>query len=214
MFLPFSPKMSTKAPWTRLAKLGYFYSSAVETTQEASTHVVKRTIGTDVATLLQVAVLADDGGDTTGGKTGSSGTNEDRKLLEEFSLLVGGLNTEEVREDTDDSEQLVSRVARISKGTSRNAADLPLHQTQEGCVERVSLLQLVRVLAQEQVSGINQVANDQTEDLSEVETGDHLLECLRVSSSRSTKSERLTCSFGLFDDSSMMMSYLVRAECQ
>lgn len=54
----------------------------------------------------------------------------------------------------------------------------PLHQTQESSVEGISLLQLVGVLTQEQVSSVDKIANDQSEDLSQIQTRDHLLERL------------------------------------
>lgn len=56
--------------------------------------------------------------------------------------------------------------------------DPPLHQTEESSVESVCFFQLVRVLSQEQISRIDQVAQDESEHLSEVETGDHLFERL------------------------------------
>lgn len=59
-------------------------------------------------------------------------------------------------------------------------ADAPLHQTEEGGIERVSLFQLVRVLTQKQISGVDQVANDQSEHFSKVQTRNHLFKCLLV----------------------------------
>jgi hypothetical protein len=54
----------------------------------------------------------------------------------------------------------------------------PLHQTQESSVEGISLLELVGVLSQEQVSSVDKIADDQSEDLSQIQTRDHLLERL------------------------------------
>lgn len=76
-----------------------------------STHVVQATVGADGAAFLEVSLLRDDGGDTAGGQAGRSGTDQDGELLEELSLLLGGLDTEEVGEDANDGQELFSRVA-------------------------------------------------------------------------------------------------------
>ena len=209
MFLPFSPKMSTSASCTRLAKLGYFYRQLRSKRNRASaragqptshhgiTHVVQRTVRTDRTSLVQVSLLANDRGNTTGRKSGGSSTNQHGELLEELSLLECRLDTEEVREDTDDSEQLVRGVTGVSSYYQNPRLNAPLHERQESRVKRVSLLELVRVLAQEQVSSVDQVANDQTEDLSEIQTGNHLLESLRMSSAEAEQEQKTHLLVGL-----------------
>jgi hypothetical protein len=127
-------------------------------------HVVQGSVGADRAALLEVTLLGDNGGDTTCRETGRAGADEDGKLAEELTFLEGGLDTEEVVEDTDGHEQLVGGVG--------------LHEREEGSVERVSLLELVRVLAEEEVTRVDELAENETEDLAEVETGNHLLKRL------------------------------------
>lgn len=57
---------------------------------------------------------------------------------------------------------------------------LRLNKGQERGVKCVGLLKLVRVLAEEQLSLVDELAEDESEDLAEVETGNHLLERLLV----------------------------------
>ena len=69
--------------------------------QDAPAHVVKRTVGTDGASLLEVSLLADNRGDTTG--TQSSGTSTDQlgQVSEKGPLFQSGLETEKVGKDSD-----------------------------------------------------------------------------------------------------------------
>ena len=62
------------------------------------------------AHLLEVTLLGNNSGDSTGGESSSSGSNENSQALEELSLDLGGLETEEVREDTDDHESFVGGI--------------------------------------------------------------------------------------------------------
>lgn len=130
---PFSPKMSTKASWIRSANPGYFYqedsrlisflSSFDPRSNIGQTYVVKRPIGTDGTSFLEVSLLADNGGDTTGTQSSCTSTDQLGQVSEKDSLLQGGLETEEVGKDSDDGEELVSRVAtRIS---TRSATEIP-----------------------------------------------------------------------------------------
>jgi hypothetical protein len=116
-------------------------------------------------------------------------------------------------EDTDDGKQLVGRIAAYQLRLYSDSVSSPFHQTQKGSVESVGLLQLVGVLTQEEVTRVDEVADDKTEDFTEVKTSDHLLERLEVSSRQAVAvvNRQLTCSFGLLEDSSMMISYFVRA---
>lgn len=56
--------------------------------------------------------------------------------------------------------------------------DPPLHQRQKGGVDGVGLFELVSVLTQEHVTRFDELGQDESEDFSEVETGDHLFEGL------------------------------------
>ena len=174
-YFPLSPKISTKAVWMRLAKLGYFCSIRVASYDATSTHVVQRAISTNGASLVEVALLADEGGDATSAKTSGTGADESGKLLEELTLFNGSLDTEEVSEDTNNGQELVGSVAIISNALSCNS---PLHQGQEGSVKVEGLLELVSVLTQEEISLVDELADDETEDFAEVKTGNHLLKRL------------------------------------
>ena len=67
-------------------------------------------------------------------------------------------------EDADDHEQLVRRVH--------------LHEREEGGVERVRDLDLVRVLPEEDDALVDELADDEPQDLAEVPARDELLERL------------------------------------
>jgi hypothetical protein len=54
-----------------------------------------------------------------------------------------------------------------------------LDEGKESGVESVRLLDLVGDLTKEELALVDELAQDQTEDLSEVESGDHLLERLK-----------------------------------
>jgi len=128
------------------------------------THVVQRPIGSDGTSLLEVSFLADNSSDTTSRKSSGSSSNQRGELLEELSLFVGGFETKEVGEDTNDSEEFVGGVR--------------LHEREEGGIERIGLFELVGVLTEEEISIVDELAEDQSEDFSEVKTGNHLLERL------------------------------------
>ncbi len=66
-----------------------------------------------------------------------------------------------MREDADDHEQFVSRVA--------------FHERQEGSIERVRDLDLVGVLPEEQNTLVDQLADDQAENLAQISAGDEFL---------------------------------------
>lgn len=72
----------------------------------------------------------------------------------------------------------LSRESHRPSSTCGAVSRSPLHQRQERGVDGVSLLKLVGVLTQEEVTGLDKLGQDQSEDFSEVETGDHLLEGL------------------------------------
>ena len=66
-----------------------------------------------------------------------------------------------MREDADDHQQLLRRVA--------------LHERKERGVQHVWTFDLVRVLAQEEHTFIDQLADDETQDLAQIATGDQFL---------------------------------------
>ena len=66
-----------------------------------------------------------------------------------------------MREDADDHQQLLCRVA--------------LHEREERGVERIRNFDLVRVLAQEEHTFIDQLADNETQDLAQIATGDQFL---------------------------------------
>ena len=69
--------------------------------------------------------------------------------------------------------------------------DLRLDEGKERGVESEGDLDLVGDLSEEELSIVDELADNETEDLSEVETGDHLLESLvKTRRERRTKSAR------------------------
>lgn len=87
--------------------------------------------------------------------------NQFRQCAEELALRQRRLHREKVREYPDDHQQLIGRIA--------------LHQREERRVERVGVLELVRVLAQEEHAVVDELADDETQDLAEVAAGDEFL---------------------------------------
>lgn len=69
--------------------------------------------------------------------------------------------------------------AKWQSGKTRTT-DAPLHQTQERRVHRVRNLEFVRVLAQEEHTVVDELANDEPEDLAEVATRDEFLDIHEV----------------------------------
>lgn len=70
---------------------------------------------TDGTYLLKVTLLAHDSSDTTSREPSSSTTDQLRQRSEELSFLKRGFDTEEVGEDTDDTEKLIRRVTKEKK---------------------------------------------------------------------------------------------------
>lgn len=124
IFLPFSPKMSTRAVCTRFAKLGYFCEGWCQHpfscgALRSNTHIVQTSIGSYSTSLIEVSLLADDGRDTTRAKSCCSSANKYRQLPEELTFLQGGLDTEEVTEDADHRQKLICRVTAPSAAAPR-----------------------------------------------------------------------------------------------
>ncbi len=93
------------------------YSSAVAdhgdktTPAPLATHAVQRSIGGDVTSLLEITLLRNDSGDTTCTQASSTSTDQLGEGSEELPLFEGGLDTKEMGEDSDDSEEFVGGVA-------------------------------------------------------------------------------------------------------
>ena len=130
----------------------------------SDTYVVQRTIGANGAAIFQVSHLANYRSNATGAQTSSAAADEARKCTEELAFGQSRLERKEVTEDADDHKKLFGRVA--------------LHEGEEGCVEGVGDLKLVGVLTEEENTIVDELADDQTQDLAEIATGDELLECL------------------------------------
>lgn len=77
-------------------------------------YVVQRSISSNGTSLFQVSLLADNGSDTTGRESSGSSTDEDGEFSEELSLLDGRLDTKEVGKDTDNGQELIGRVTKVS----------------------------------------------------------------------------------------------------
>lgn len=146
----------------------------------AGTHVIQRSVCTDRTTLFEISFLADNGGYSTSGQTCCSSPDEDSEFSEELAFFYGRFYAEEMGEDADDGEELVSGIAGRRKPRIDVLMSLhsPLHQGQECRVKCISLLELVCVLAQEQITRIDELDQNKPENFAEVETGDHLLKRL------------------------------------
>lgn len=62
--------------------------------------------------------------------------------------------------------------------STADQSDVPLDQTQERSVKHEGLLDLVGLLSEEQDTVINELDHDEAEDLSKVQSSDHLFESL------------------------------------
>lgn len=87
------------------------------------TYVVKGTIGTDSTPFLEVSLLADNGGDTTGTQSCRTSTDQLGQVSEKDSFLQGGLEPEEIGKDSDDGQELVGGVA--TKIPKKSETDIP-----------------------------------------------------------------------------------------
>ena len=164
-YRPLSPKMSCNPSCTRSGKPGYFCHTAplnpTAVCPRGSTYVVQRAIGADGAPLVQVVHLAHDRGDATRAQSRSTAPDELGERAEELTLGERRLEREKVREDADDHQQLLRRVA--------------LHERQERGVEHIRAFDLVRVLAEEEDTLIDQFADNEAQDLAEISTRDQFL---------------------------------------
>jgi hypothetical protein len=125
------------------------------------THVIQRAIGPDRASGFQVSHLAHDRSDTTRTQPRGTASHKFGEGAEELAFGEGRLERKEVSEDADDHQKFLCRVA--------------LHQGEEGRVERIRDFDLVRVLTEEEHAFIDQFADNETQDLAEITTGDQFL---------------------------------------
>ena len=86
VFLQTSARKHSHASWRR-------------DSDEDEAHVVKRSVRTDRAALLEVSHLAHDRRDTARAEAGRAAADELRERAEELALGEGGLEREEVVED-------------------------------------------------------------------------------------------------------------------
>ena len=154
----------------RSGNIGYFCNrkpvntQPTKTRQHQDTHIVQRSIRADRAPLLQVPHPAHDRRDTARAQPRRAPAHKLRERAEELALGERRLEREEVVEDADDHEELLGGVH--------------LHEREEGGVERVRDLDLVRVLPEEEHALVDELADDEPQDLAEVPPRDELLECL------------------------------------
>ena len=126
--------------------------------RKGGTYIIQRAIRADRAPRLQVAHLAHDRGNAASAQPRSSASYQFSERAEELALGERCLEREEVREDTDDHQQFLCRIA--------------FHEREERRVQRVRNFDLVRVLTQEEHTFIDQLADNETEDLPKITTGD------------------------------------------
>lgn len=129
--------------------------------QRDRTHIIQRSIRADRASRLQVTHLAHDRGDAARTQPRRAAPDQLGERAEELAFGERRLEREKVREDADDHQQFLRRVH--------------LHQREEGGVQRIRNFDLVRVLAQEEHAFIDQLADNETQDLPQITTGDQFL---------------------------------------
>jgi len=132
--------------------------------QDRAYLVKHRTIGTNVCSL--VVLLLADSRDTTRTKSGGASTDKLSETTDELELRPVRLDAHLLDED-------VVSLLEVLEGVVLDVGE-------EGGVERVGLLQRADVgtLEELDLGLLVQVDKDQTEELTKVETGNHLLESL------------------------------------
>ena len=136
-----------------------------------SAYLVKhRTIGTDVCSL--VVLLLADSRNTTRTKSGGASTDELSETTDKLELRPVRLDAHLLDED-------VVSLLQVLEGVVLDVGE-------EGGVERVGLLQRADVgtLEELDLGLLVQVDEDQAEELTKVETGNHLLESLLAGARR------------------------------
>ena len=90
--------------------------------------------------------------------------------------------------------------------------DAPLYQRKKGGIKSVGFLEFTSILTEEEITRIDQLAENETEDLAKVQASDQLLKSLKPGQRGAAEQVGIqTCSPGLLEASSMRMSYFVRA---
>ena len=125
------------------------------------TYVIQRAVRADRAPGFQEAHLAHDRSDPARAQPRGAASHQFGEGAEELAFGERRLEGKEVREDADDHQKFLCRVA--------------LHEGKEGRVQRVRNFDLVRVLTQEEHTFIDQFADNETQDLAEIATGDQFL---------------------------------------
>jgi hypothetical protein len=110
-----------------------FYSGA---SVRIKTYVVQRSISANGAPLVQIIHLAHDRSDSARAQACRAAPDELSKRAEELALGECSLEREEMREDADDHQELLCRIA--------------LHEREERGVEYVGAFDLVCVLSEEE----------------------------------------------------------------
>jgi hypothetical protein len=128
------------------------------------THVVQGPIGSNSTSFLKVSLLADNSSNTTSRQPSSPSSNQSSQFLKELPLFVCSFQSKEMGEDSNNSQQFIGRVG--------------FHEGQERSVECVGFFELVGVLSKEEISVVDEFTENESEDFSEVETGNHFLERL------------------------------------
>lgn len=112
-----------------------------------------------------MAHLGHDRSDATRAQPRGAASHQFGECAEELAFGERRLERKEVREDSDDHQQFLCRVA--------------FHEGQERRVQRIRNFDLVRVLTQEEHTLIDQLADNETKDLAEITTGDQFLRDIR-----------------------------------
>ena len=124
-------------------------------------YIIQRSIRSDRASRLQVTHLAHDRRNTARAEPRGAASDQFSECAEELAFGECGLERKEMTEDTDDHQQFLCWVA--------------LHEREECRVQRIRYFELVRVLSQEKHTFIDQLADNETQDFSQITTGDQFL---------------------------------------
>jgi hypothetical protein len=206
--------------WTLSGKFGYFCSDKSAKRKQRPmiyAYIVQRSISANSASLFKIPLFADNSGDTTCRKARSSRTDQNSKLLEKLSLFKRGLDSEEMGENTNDGQKFIGWITMV-----RLSDQFPPYMTHMG-ITHLSIRLKKAVSNAYAFSNLYVFCPRNRSPLSissqriKRKTSPRYRPAIIFSNDYSelgkvrSRMYVLTCSPGLLEDSSMMISYFVRA---
>ena len=125
------------------------------------THIIQRPIHPNRASHVQVTHLGHDRRNAAQAQHRHAAPHQLGECAEEPAFGERRLERKEVREDADDHQQLLCRFT--------------LYEREERSVQHIRIFDLVHVLAQEEHTCIDQLADNKTQDLAQIATGDQFI---------------------------------------